>query len=390
MHITNNNLKKLFSHLSIFCFVLTINLISLVAKGQNYSNDGIKYTTKKVMELAEKLPLDARQPKDTLFDVQQITPYRHIIVCRNNKGEICHVGISLAGIKGFQYFDKSYQTFMERMLLEILLCNSESAAVRKLSEFGITLSFSKITLLAPCLAINAFLKHLSSTSNFFQSSNGKEMSFIWKFGDATVFKFNFPAVRELIEGTDKMEADKLVFDLLDEIRNSDAETENLRMLPSSCRRMEDSPLFVLPGTVYSINNMKSDTYYLENMGEMTPVFSPLYVSESLNNLFLGAIFTDHTLQINHRQYGNKLKTIKLPLSKFVSYWRNKKNFSCFCGINTMHSQKLQVVLIIVNNQLQYIHMLKIEESKVNLFNKNATLSGDFYTNIPQQSVISIL
>src|SRR5574344_257475 len=373
----------------LYCRFFVIFLIYPVASfGQTYNN--IRFSSKKVMELTLQLPANVLHSSDTLFNIPSVTRYCPVIVRRNANNEISNVGLYLSGKSCLMLLDNVHMAFLQRILLEILLQGNDGGALHKLSEYNLSLSFTGVPSSMPYQAVCSFLRHITEKYEFGRTENQKRMTLLWSFPDGNSFKFSYPLIRETVEGTDKVEADNMIYQNLVSLKDDEIQRIVRIIKSSDCIRKDNSPIYVLPGEAYSINNMRSDTYYMSTKEGMTPVFSPLYLNQSVCNLFMGANQTNQTLIVNHRQYGHRNQIVTVPLNRFVSYWLNQKAYSCYCGMNTTDMDHLETVFIVVSKSLQYIHMLVLKSAKLKLLDPDGIVEGDFYTNLPQQDLAPIM
>lgn len=370
--------------LNIVLALVLLSYSSVSLLGQ--TRDEMKFTTRKVMELALMLPSHVLHSSDSLFSIPQTVKSCPVLIKRDLRAFISHVGLFIPLREEAKVAGVATRLFIQRILLEVMLQHNEVQASRKLSEYGMMLSFSKISSSSPRMAIESFLMHLKQKYNFSYSSNQKNIILKWNFSNATTFLFKYPAIRELIEGTDKQEADHLFFNNLSIISQQPAAPLSRQVNLADCIRDANSPIYVLQGDTYAVRKMKSDTYYMNTQNGIESVFNPFYLQESISNLFLGAKQTQHNIVIEHRQYGNSSEFISLPLFTFVSYWCCQKEFQCYCAANTSDMQHINILLLMVNRSLQYIHMLKLNVSKESLFDMTATIKGTLYTNLPQQEI----
>ena len=51
---------------------------------------------------------------------------------------------------------------------------------------------------------------------------------------------------------------------------------------------------------------------------------------------------------------------------------------------------LEAIVVFNHKKLNYIHLLRVETDKSQLFVKASVLKADFYSNIPQHSIKSLL
>lgn len=119
------------------------------------------------------------------------------------------------------------------------------------------------------------------------------------------------------------------------------------------------------------------------------MFQKQYPEYSLNNLFL--TYTNgegKTLQITHRKYGYFTPVISIPLLNFLACF--EKDFITVCHTGMNKQGNLEAIVVFNHKKLNYIHLLRVETDKSQLFVKASVLKADFYSNIPQHSIKSLL
>lgn len=345
------------------------------------------YTQKRVgvKDLYESLFTNVVFYSDTLILKSEISQSKPIVFTRNSSLPSFHLGISLFSKETKELINKPVCNFIERLMLEAVLCKNkeevrlllESRKIelrlngRKFGEGGFT-------------SVKALLEEIDQPSSFrLANTDGKFMAVI-DFGVFNSLEMIFPASRELIFGTDKKESDEEVCALLKKHPKMDLRPI-AEMDPSSLQWMEDS-LYVEKGNVFMIDSICSDHFFLKEGNEFVPLYKSTYPSESFKNILLGVIDADKELYIRHRMYGNYSPDFTISVSAFLDCFREECTF--YCGTHRMQNGKLQGVLIVHNALYNFIHMLIVTTDETDLFRSN-TLNADLYTNIPQHYIKSL-
>ena len=68
----------------------------------------------------------------------------------------------------------------------------------------------------------------------------------------------------------------------------------------------------------------------------------------------------------------------------------KKDFITVCHTGINKRGNLETIVVFNHKRLNYIHLLKVETDEKQLFAKSPILKADFYSNIPQHSIKSLL
>jgi hypothetical protein len=110
--------------------------------------------------------------------------------------------------------------------------------------------------------------------------------------------------------------------------------------------------------------------------------------ETMVNLLLNHIADNrHMLEIRHHQYGGKIPTITLPMQDLFDLLA--RNMNLYCSVTYINEQEIRAILVFHQQSLNFIHMLELKVNTRKLFDADSTISGDFYTNIPQNNVNDI-
>ncbi|MDR1631724.1 MAG: hypothetical protein LBR97_02410 [Dysgonamonadaceae bacterium] len=152
----------------------------------------------------------------------------------------------------------------------------------------------------------------------------------------------------------------------------------------SCIQMSGQSYTRIPAT--DINKKTADEALTDSMS----VFRCRHnnAADSIfNNLF------DHytkcktiPIGILHRRYGLVTPEIDMSLQDFICMFMN--DFDFYCAIDEQKNQMLNITLVLKHKIYDYIHMLLIHSSQQELTDGDKRIRADFYTYIPQHSVIN--
>ena len=90
--------------------------------------------------------------------------------------------------------------------------------------------------------------------------------------------------------------------------------------------------------------------------------------------------------ILHRRYGSLPPEINMSLTDFLCMF--KDDFDFYCAIDEQKGRMLNITLVLKHKVYDYIHMLLIRPSQQEFAKGDKRLTADFYTFIPQHSVIN--
>lgn len=371
----------------IVIFCLCMGFIGGANANTGLSNE--KFVSRKIKLLAELLPMQQMPENDTIMNVPQVIKNKSLIFTFNNRGEISHIGISLFSDATKFLLDKSICNFLERFLLELMLQENNQAVERKLAEYHVTLLFDgKAFGKGNMLSLGNILEQMDMPVKFALRHQDKRAEASWRFGRHTL-NMSFPLYRELIDGTDKKESDdnvyhQLQFAAFDTVTLKDEPVDGRNLQPLAGNR-----IWVSKGEVYLVQPLSSDRYYVKDGNNYRPVFQKEYPEYSANNLFLTYLNgKDKSLLITHRKYGRFTPEISIPLLNFLQCFSNDFVTYCHTGYNS--KGKLETIAVFSHTKLNYIHLLRVSIDEKQLFATRPVLKADFYSNIPQQYIKTLL
>lgn len=188
--------------------------------------------------------------------------------------------------------------------------------------------------------------------------------------------------------TDKAEADQIVYQML----TSASQTENwhpgLVILNSQLEETAENGIFIVRGDSFQIKSLRSDFYVMKKDDNWVPVNDGRYPMETMVNLLLNRITENqHILKIRHHQYGGMKPTITLPMQNFFDLLA--RNMMLYCSVTFIDEHEIRAILVLHQQKLNMIHMLEMKVNTQKLFEANSIITGEFYTNIPQNNVNNI-
>ena len=353
----------------------------------NEINDS-QFVSRKLKQLAEQLPISEIPSLDTIVACPQLIEGKSVVLLYNDKHQVCHLGLSLFSEATKQILDVNICNFLERFFLELLHQKDAAAVDRKLKEYNIVMYIDGQKIVANNAAsFQRALRQMEMPVNFSLRQKGNQAEAVWRFSSHAL-SVTFPLYRELIDGMDKVESDDELFHQLQvAVLNNVSVTDE--PVTGSGLVAEGNGLYVDKGEVFLIPALTANKYYVKKGKEYVPVFQKQYPEYSLNNLFLTyANGEGKTLQITHRKYGYFTPEISIPLLNFLMCF--KKDFTTVCHTGMNKQGKLETVVVFNHKKLNYLHLLRVETDEKQLFAKSPVFKADFYSNIPQHSIKSLL
>jgi len=371
-------MKTPFIHILSLLLCLT-NLIQ--PQAQNYSS-------RKLAETGDLFPKTCLPATDSIFHCPQITKVKSFTVNYNCKQEIAHLGISLFSPETKEMINLPVCNFIERVMLELLLQKSSGDVQSKLREYNIRLQKDGVEYgNLHFTSLSKALEELQSPTQFIIYKDSIYAA-QWQFEDNGQLSLAFPASRELIFGTDKMESDAELGELFTNHGCEDTMPEALQISAEDVTHITGTDLYLRKGTHFQTDKINSDSYYQRSDTLFQAVFSPEYPAESLANLFLTKQIPDSlSLKITHRMYGGVTPQFAIPLNRFICLFN--REFDSYCTLNRAISDNVQVSVVLHNRDYNYMHLLRIKTTSEQLFNPQGVLDADIYTNIPLHNLKSL-
>jgi hypothetical protein len=126
--------------------------------------------------------------------------------------------VSLFDGKPKELLDRPVCDFIERLMLELILLPNNKEVVRKLNEYKVSIQDNGIDFGRQNESLFSLLKRCSRFPSFTLQKMPREYAAIWESEQGEQFTILFHAERELIEGTNKREADKELIRLLEDYK----------------------------------------------------------------------------------------------------------------------------------------------------------------------------
>ena len=185
--------------------------------------------------------------------------------------------------------------------------------------------------------------------------------------------------------TDKAEADRIVYQML----TSGNQTENwhpgLVILNSQLEETAEKGIFIVKGDSFQIKSLRSDFYVQKKGNDWIPLNDPRFPMETMVNLLLNRIADNrHRLDILHHQYGGHKPRIILPMQDFFDLL--SRNMRLYCSVNFIDKNEMRAILVFHQQHFNFIHLLELKVKTGMLTDPISTVSGDLYTNIPQDNI----
>jgi len=345
------------------------------------------YASKKLTETGELFPKTCLPPSDSIFNCPQIIKGKSFVIQYNDKHEIEHLGVSLFSPEVKEMINAPVCNFIERVLLELLLQKSADDVNRKLEEYDVYLEEKSMLSSGKTPSIQTLLDKLQQPVRFSLRQQDVTYYASWKLDNGEAFILTFPASRELIFGTNKKESDEMLSELLPENRCHDipknyasVQKDELEAVPYN------KDVFIRKGNAFTLAELNADTYYSQDAsGNFHIVTDDNHPALYLKNLLLiPGLTTNLKLHIKHRMYGSFTPEFDIKPSDFICFFQ--PNYDIYCHVDDSKPDALKATVILYNRMFSYMHLLSITTPVNALFQENAVLQAEFYSNIPQHNI----
>ncbi|MDR0606625.1 MAG: hypothetical protein LBG80_20330 [Bacteroidales bacterium] len=347
------------------------------------------YASLRLQMLGEMMPARSIPNKASIFSCTKILYGKMFTVNYNEKGEIEHLGVSLFSNETKELINKPICNFIERILLDLLLHEKQGMLQNKLNEFRITLANVGING-EPVKNLSKLLNTMKEPVQFKLNYDNKKYQVLWFFENLNGLEMTFPANRELIFGTNKVESDSQLSETLPVQHCIDSVTMHYYFPETSLDSIHaGTGFYVRKGSFFMLKQLNNDQLCRKDTdNRFYPVFDARYPEISLKNLLLTPqLRSTLKLHIKHRMYGRFTPEFTMSLNDFTCFFQGE--FESFCYVDRTNKGLLEATLVLHNRQYNYIHMLFITANPDALFNPNSILEAGFSTNIPQDNIKSL-
>lgn len=364
--------------------ILVVSFIMLLyTSGESYAQ--VKCANKQLAELVGLLP-DVRLDEGFSGEiiVPSISSEKPIVIQRNPNGIVTHLGIKFFDRNIINKHPTPIYYFIERYFLELLLLPEEDAKMKmKLEHVNITSEVFSLKVLKK--GLRDIVSAVSHNFSVYITCNNNRYSASCLNDSKLLAKITFPVRYELITGFTKLEAENSVYpELLMNV--------NLKYLPLGDDYMSSykEGMYCANEDYYVTEDIISTTYYNKVNEEYLPVFSVDYLKESVYNLFNTGYEWEVEAEVEQNLYGDKKNCFNIPLSQLLNFFKSK-NCCLYTGVNKYDKSTIEGVLMAVNMELGYQHIVMFTFEK-SLFEKqnDRKVKIKMYSYVPIHNISTIL
>lgn len=340
-------------------------------------------TSRHIERIVEQLPCDP--PQSGTFTCSQLNIGRQLYIERRGDA-ITQIGVRLFTKDIRSSLDNGVCNAVERIWLELLLCNTPQKQKALMKEHRISVVYNGFTLgTAQFPTLDKALHMFASDAAF--SMNAAEGKIVLRAHlTDDVLIITLPADRELLFAYDKKEHEDVIREELSDWRRPFTSSP----LPSRQElELLSGDIYVQPGRAYMIDSLKNETFYTITSGRPVALFSKDYPLLSLQNLMMGRVTSDNvSLHVRYRTYDRSKVYCDMPLPQFLGYMQ-QQGLEFYSAAYHTENGNIQCLLLMHHPIYDYIHMLVVGHSPSLFAGVSTVLNGDFYTFIPQHNIKSL-
>lgn len=341
----------------------------------------IRFKTERLKKIATHLPNKVLKEEQSL--VKWSGSPQVLVKKADQEGVISHLGVYL--------FDENtrkplqdHADFLERMMLELLLYKNDDMVKGKLVEHKMVWMLNGKSEAKPYTSMKRFLSayDISQVALHIDFSDKNYVAH-WQLGSNT-YSLSYPAVRELIQGTDLLEAENAFFQKL---KKTDLQIPTIVPKQQNISQLSQikGKLYRKIGICHSEQpSYCTDTYYIRTDASnvATPIYDTRYPALSLINMMAGVVpCHNRKIQTNVHLYGGKIETLSLPFS--ILYSSLFEDMQCYLKLDMSNPEKYCAHFHFFNEQMQYVHVVEVELSPTTIFKEDAEWNAHLFTFIPE-------
>ena len=371
-----------------YLIIIVLFLVSGYSQAQSYYS-------RKMEDLGGEIPQACLPKVDSIFNCAGLLKGKSLIVNYNSNGEINHVGVSLFSNEAKLLINLPVCNFIERILLELVLEEKKKNAGELIYRYKMQITHNGNDYGQNHFnSLEAALDHISIPSRFGLRKESEKFSAVWEFNQSDQFVFTFPASRELIFGTDKKESDEILNKTLfggDRLcLEQEGEIDDV-ISEEDVKFNSEKEIYVRTGSELILAILNSNTYYKKDGDTFELLFSKEYPAESLANLIQKNFRykeLNHKLHITHKLYGNFSPDFDISLKELLCFFSD--DYNVFTAVTSANEKELKLTAVFQNKDYNFVHLLLIKTQIDKIFLKDGVLTADFYSNIPQHSIRSLM
>lgn len=199
----------------------------------------------------------------------------------------------------------------------------------------------------------------------------------------TLLSLLFPIKYELLLGKTKAEIEQTMSMQL----KACADTFDVVKPDTAIKAIEGGVFCSASVSHYYVKSVNTSRYYVLADGVAEPLYSSKWKAYSAANLFHGLIndISDYQFYIHQNLYDYKEQNYTIKLAQWLNYCRDN-NLVVYFGIEEEREDGIKALLIALNQDLNYNHMLSIIIPDTFVKKKNTILKATLNAYIPTDNI----
>ena len=313
-----------------------------------------------------------------------ISPHKPIVMERNSKGVVHHVGIKFFNRAVMDKHPSPIYYFIERYFLELLLLPGQEEIANKLKMERVHISSEVYSLVALKKGLQDIVAAVEEDFSVYITSNNNRYSASCLNGNQLLVKVSFPVRNELITGFTKLEAENSIYPSLLLYKQPKQKAIHQEYLTP----YKDN-LYCANEDSYVTDDIVSTSYYLKKEGTYRPVFTSAHLEESVYNLFNSGADWGITAEVVQDLYGGKKNAFEIPLAKLTHFMQDNQ-CTLYTGIRKYDKKVIEGIVVAVNTELGYQHIMVFTFDKGILeLPKSHKVHIKMYSYVPIHNVSSL-
>lgn len=345
----------------------------------------VKCTNKLLADIVEQLPdIDLDKGFSGEVVVPIVSNDKPVIVQRDSEGRISHIGIKFFDRMIIEKHPTPVYHFIERYFLELLLLNNQEEISTKLRMERVHITSEIYSMIALKEGLQNIVSGVSPDVSVYITCNNNRYVASCMSENKMIAKISFPVRNELITGFTKLESENSFYPEL--LMHTMQDYQPLTSVYMSAYKDD---MYSANDDYYVTEDIVSSSYYEKKGEDYVPVFSSTHLEESVYNLFNSGYDWNIEAEVEQNLYGGKKVTFNISLAKLVRFMMHKQ-CSLYTGIRNYDKKKIEGVLMCVNMELGYQHILMFSFNKEVLNNPSENkVSIKMYNYVPIHNISSL-
>ena len=365
-----------------YLYLLTFMLIIFSSKVYSQS----RCTNKLLTEIAGQLS-DMTSTNEFIGEmvILSISKDKPIVFQRNSEGVIDHIGIKFFHREVIQKHPSPIYYFIERYFLELLLLPTQEEINTKLRMERVSINSEIFSMIDMKKGLRDIVSAVSDDLSIYITCTNNRCTASCLKDNKVIARIHFPIRYELITGYTKIEAESSIYPAL------------LNFKPNEYQFLSESYMSVFKEGIYSANdeyfvteNIVSTSYYQKKEDLYVPVYDSSLAELSVYNLFNTNYDWDVEACVEQNMYGGKKMTYSVPLVQLTTFLKSQ-NCNLYTGIQEIDKNQIKGVLMAVNMELGYQHIMRFSMNKDILkMPEQNSVKIKMYSYVPIHNVSSLM